>query len=72
MKFESKGVRLDVYVQDEEETVFDIEMQTTNYRSELKKRGRYYQSIMDLDLMKKGQPYYRFTASYLHLPQPLP
>lgn len=63
MKFESKGVRLDVYVQDEEETVFDIEMQTTNYRSELKKRGRYYQSIMDL--MKKGQPYYQLNQTYI-------
>ena len=54
MKFESKGVRLDVYVQDEGGTVFNIEMQTTNYRSELKLRGRYYQGMIDQDLMEKG------------------
>jgi hypothetical protein len=54
MRLESKGVRLDVYVQDEGGTVFNIEMQTTNYRSELKLRGRYYQGMIDQDLMEKG------------------
>jgi len=54
MTLESKGVRLDVYVQDEGGTVFNIEMQTTNYRSELKLRGRYYQGMIDQDLMEKG------------------
>jgi hypothetical protein len=29
-------------------------MQTTNYRSELKLRGRYYQGMIDQDLMEKG------------------
>jgi len=65
MKLESKGIRLDVYVQDEEGTVFDIEMQTTNYRSELKRRGRYYQSIMDLDLLKKGELYEQLNQTYI-------
>lgn len=65
MKLESKGIRLDVYVQDEEGTVFDIEMQTTNYRSELKRRGRYYQSVMDLDLMKKGELYEQLNQTYI-------
>ena len=36
----AKGIRLDVYVEDDNNTVFDLEMQTTVNRN-LPKRGRY-------------------------------
>ena len=49
----SKGVRLDIYVEDDENTVFNLEMQTTKYE-ELPKRSRYYQDIIDLNLIEKG------------------
>ncbi len=52
----SKGVRLDIYVEDDENTVFNLEMQTTKYE-ELPKRSRYYQDIIDLNLIEKGEAY---------------
>ena len=39
--FEGKGVRLDVYVNDDEGTVYNIEMQCSKKRN-LPKRTRYY------------------------------
>lgn len=54
----SKGVRLDVYAEDEAHTVYDIEMQVRNlYEEELAKRMRYYQSIIDIDLLRSGKLY---------------
>ncbi|MBP5449577.1 MAG: Rpn family recombination-promoting nuclease/putative transposase [Spirochaetales bacterium] len=60
---ESKGVRLDVYVKDSDK-VFDIEMQTTISKS-LPKRARYYQSIIDVDLLSKGHNYKELRESYI-------
>ena len=45
----SKSIRLDIYVEDDKNTVFILEMQTTNYE-ELPKGSRYYQDIIDLNL----------------------
>ena len=53
--FSSRGIRLDLYVQNGSE-VFDIEMQVAN-TWELPERSRYYQSVMDIDILKKGAPY---------------
>ena len=61
--YESKGVRLDVYVQDSNR-VFDIEIQ--NYIDEnLPKRTRYYQSMMDIDLLLKGKNYTQLKESFV-------
>ena len=46
---EYKGVRLDVYANDENNTRYDIEMQVAE--QELGKRIRYYHSQMDMDLL---------------------
>jgi predicted transposase/invertase (TIGR01784 family) len=46
---ESKGIRLDVYVKDENNTIYNVEMQRGNHRN-LPKRLRYYQGSIDLDL----------------------
>lgn len=40
---------MDVYVEDDNNTVFDIEMQTTKQK-DLPKRSRYYQGMIDLIL----------------------
>lgn len=49
----AKGVRLDIYVEDDKNTVFNLEMQTTSY-AELPKRSRYYQDVIDLNIIEKG------------------
>ena len=41
---DAHSVRLDVYVKDNRETVYDIEMQVSDTK-ELPKRSRYYQGI---------------------------
>ena len=60
----SKSIRLDIYVEDDKNTVFNLEMQTTNYE-ELPKRSRYYQNIIDLKLIEKGQSYDILKTSYV-------
>ena len=44
LDMDARSVRLDVYVKDEKEVVYDIEMQVSHTK-ELPKRSRYYQSI---------------------------
>ena len=61
--YESKGIRLDVYVSDLER-VFDIEIQTSIPPS-LPKRTRYYQSLMDVDNLLRGQSYAELKESYV-------
>lgn len=57
-RYQSKGIRLDVYVKDEQGTVYNIEMQVRKPEAEgLAKRTRYYQSMMDADLMEPGADY---------------
>lgn len=54
----SKGIRLDVYVEDQEGRVYDIEMQCTNAPNHgLAKRSRFYQSMIDMELLGKGEKY---------------
>ena len=60
----SKSIRLDIYVEDDKNTVFNLEMQTTNYE-ELPKRSRYYQDIIGLKLIEKGQSYDILKTSYV-------
>ena len=52
---DAKGIRLDVHTADGKHE-FDIEMQTTLYK-DLRKRSRYYQSLMDVDYLLKGNTY---------------
>ena len=64
MTAKSKGIRLDIYVEDDDNTVFNLEMQTTTYK-ELPKRSRYYQGIIDLNMIEKGEPYDILKESYV-------
>jgi len=62
----SKGIRLDAYVEDDTGTAYDIEMQTADSGSEvLGKRIRYYQSTMDMNLLKKNVSYRQLRKSYI-------
>ena len=60
---ESKGIRLDVYVKDSNR-VFDIELQTTNERN-LELRTRYYQGVMDISELEKGDFFSNMKESYI-------
>ncbi len=51
---DKRGIRLDVYVENGENETFDCEMQVAR-RSDLPKRSRYYQSIIDLQSLQKGK-----------------
>ncbi len=61
--YTSKGVRLDVYLKDDDK-IIDVEMQ--NHPQEaLGKRTRYYQSMIDIDSLMKGQDYPELKDSYI-------
>ena len=59
----SKGVRLDVYLKDEDKAI-DVELQSYPQKA-LGKRMRYYQSMVDCDCLMKGQPYTKLKESFI-------
>lgn len=61
--YETKGVRLDVYVKDSDR-VFDIEIQNSK-NIDLPKRTRYYQSMIDIDSLLKGESYSELKESII-------
>ena len=61
---DSHGIRLDVYVQDEHNRVFDVEMQAVD-TGELPKRSRYYQSLIDVSELDAGKSYTELAPSYI-------
>lgn len=61
---DAKSVRLDVYVKDQEDTVYNVEIQTTN-PGNLAKRSRYYQGMIDLNLIRQGESYTKLNRSYI-------
>ena len=65
IRLETKSIRLDVYVNDDKRTVFNIEMQTSKDMEELVKRTRFYQSILDMYHLQKGQKYMTLNDSYI-------
>ncbi|EOS40264.1 hypothetical protein C808_01235 [Lachnospiraceae bacterium M18-1] len=60
---DAKSIRLDVYVE-EGNRVFNLEMQTTDKRN-LPKRSRYYQGMIDLNTIEKGENYKKLKESYV-------
>ena len=53
---DSKSIRLDICVEDDNGTVYDIEMQcTSGAEGELAKRTHYYQGMIDMALLGKGK-----------------
>lgn len=63
-KYDGRGIRLDVYVEDLENTVYDLEMQTTKKR-DLPKRMRYYQGMIDTNLISRGAKFKELKKSYI-------
>ncbi|MDO4622214.1 MAG: Rpn family recombination-promoting nuclease/putative transposase [Eubacteriales bacterium] len=61
---ETRAVRFDVYVEDDQNRVFDIEMQTIHHKN-LIKRSRYYTSSMDQEQLDRGQDYKNLPDSYV-------
>ena len=69
--FDSKCVRLDVIVVDRNNNRYNLEMQVRNVIGKetklplLPKRARYYQSVMDMDMLQKGQTYDKLSPLIL-------
>ncbi|SFE80835.1 Rpn family recombination-promoting nuclease/putative transposase [Succiniclasticum ruminis] len=74
----SKSIRLDVYVETLDGTVIDLEMQVTGkgstiYRDKeeekverwLPLRTRYYQSLISMDMLRRGMDYTELRKSYV-------
>lgn len=65
-KYSSRGIRLDIYAEDDAGIAYDFEMQATDRdKSALGKRTRYYQSLLDGDALKKNTPYAKLRKSYV-------
>ena len=64
MTADNKGIRLDIYVEDDEHSVYDVEMQMTR-KTNLPKRSRYYQGLIDLNLIERGEDYRKLRKSYI-------
>lgn len=63
---DSKGVRYDVYVDDGQGRVYDAEMQNKPSRAEeLPRRSRFYQELIDLNELEKGDHYINLKDSYV-------
>ena len=61
---EYKGVRLDVYAQDENNTHYNVEMQAVSDPA-IQKRTRYYHSQIDVELLLAGMEYENLPDSYV-------
>ena len=64
LTYDGKGVRFDVYFEDEENVIYDIEMQASK-KYNLRKRSRYYQGMIDLNILGKSKDYETLKDSYI-------
>ncbi len=65
---DAKGIRLDVYLDDAEGTVYNVEMEKPNkrdWRAQLPKRTRYYQALIDLNLLERGSVFTELAQTYV-------
>ena len=62
--YDSKGIRLDLYVTDEQGTVYNVEVQTTS-KKHLPKRMRYYQSTIDISILRPGVDYKELRKTFV-------
>lgn len=62
--YDSRGIRMDVYIEDDENTVYDVEMQASKKRH-FGKRFRYYQSAIDVDIVNKGEGFGKLKTSFI-------
>ena len=63
LDYSAKSIRLDVYTKDNK-NIYNVEMQTSDTK-ELEKRTRYYQGIIDLNSIEKGEYYKNLKETYI-------
>ena len=69
--YTSHGIRLDIIVADDKNTHYNLEMQVKNKKNPhtkafvLPKRSRYYQALLDFDLLQAGQPYDLLPTTFI-------
>lgn len=61
---EYKGVRLDVYAKDENNTHYNVEMQAVS-QAALGRRARYYHSQIDMEMLAAGAEYPELPNAYV-------
>ena len=61
---EYKGIRLDVYARDNQNTHYNVEMQMLRHPA-LGKRSRYYHSQIDMELLLSGMDYEELPETYV-------
>ncbi|MBQ9812289.1 MAG: Rpn family recombination-promoting nuclease/putative transposase [Thermoguttaceae bacterium] len=59
-----KGIRLDIYCEDDKKTLYAIEIQTTDEKN-LPKRIRYYRDMIDVNVLDKGADYRELKKSFV-------
>jgi len=59
------GIRMDVYVEDEEDTRYNVEMQKTKVLRSLERRTRFYQGNIDRKFLASGEDYENLPNSYI-------
>ena len=62
--YRARGIRIDVYAEDAADTAYTVEMQIRN-TGELPVRSRYYQAVIDINMIEKGLDYERLKKSYI-------
>ncbi len=62
--WKKSAIRFDVYFEDESGVVYDIEMQASK-KYNLRRRSRYYQGMIDLNVLKRSSDYERLQDSYI-------
>lgn len=61
--YDAKGIRLDVFAEDGR-SIYDIEIQVAR-KTDLPKRMRYYQSLLDVDFLMRGHNYTELKTTYI-------
>lgn len=70
-EYTSRGIRLDIIVADNRNTHYNLEMQVKNNKNPdtkkhvLPKRTRYYQALLDIDLLQNSQEYDLLPPTYV-------
>ncbi len=61
---DAHSIRLDIYVKDSQNVVYNVEVQTSDTK-ELPKRSRYYNALLDIQQLNKGEYYRYLNKSYI-------
>lgn len=62
---QNKSICFDVLVETEDGVMIDVEMQTSDITKWLPQRTRYYQAMIDLNSLAKGNSYKNLPTSYI-------